>query len=77
MARRTKVKKVFDDVVKIITGPPYVKGQRISIEVKHGLLSSAPMSAEVDAVGSNSLFIVFGGGKMVEVPFGLDGVPLQ
>jgi len=63
MPKKGRIKRYLPDILKIITPPPYVVGQRIAIEIKHPHRTGAPMSARVDAASGLELSLTFGGGK--------------
>ena len=76
MARK-RSKQVFREMVKVITPPPYIAGQRISTEIHRGFLTAAAISAQVGSVTDHTLQLIFGGGKIVEVVLNLEGNPIE
>jgi len=76
MARK-KSKQVFSEMVKVITPPPYMAGQRICAEVHRGFLTPTKISAMVGSVTDSTLQLIFGGGKIVDVILNLEGNPVE
>jgi len=76
MARK-RSKQVFREMVKVITPPPYIAGQRISTEIHRGFLTPSAISAQVGSVTDRTLQLIFGGGKIVEVVLNLEGNPIE